>query len=62
MSKNVWEMNRTLKVTWNHPYLEERDANDFSQMQLLIKEPLEATYTMHEAYLVPKILSPHVFM
>jgi hypothetical protein len=40
-------MNRTLRVTLSHPYTYEQNANEFREMRHLIKEPLEATWTMH---------------
>jgi len=36
-------MNRTLRVTQNHPYIGEGGANGFREMQRLIREPLVAT-------------------
>lgn len=41
-------MNRTLRVTRNHPYIGEGDANDFREMWCLISESLEATCTVQE--------------
>jgi len=41
-------MNRTLRVTWNHPYIRGGGANDFLETQRLISEPLEAICTAQE--------------
>jgi hypothetical protein len=35
-------MNHTLRVTRNHPYIEEGGANYFREIRCLIREPLEA--------------------
>jgi len=45
---SVWEMNRTLRVTRNHPYIGEEGTNNFREMCRLIKEPLEATCTVQK--------------
>jgi len=35
MCKRVWEINRILGVTWNHPYIKEASANNFRDRRLL---------------------------
>lgn len=42
------KMNHILGMTLCLPYIGERDANDFRKTWHLIREPLEATWTMQK--------------
>jgi len=41
-------MNRILRVTPSHPYIDEGGANSFLETRRLVKEPLEATWTVQK--------------
>jgi len=49
MRSNVWKINRFLRVTRSHPYIEEVSTYYFREMQCIIKGPLEATCMAYDA-------------
>jgi hypothetical protein len=49
MYKKCGKMNRTLRVTRSHAYIEEGGANCFRENRRFIRRPLEATRTTQDA-------------